>query len=82
MCTKSLKAAILKYSCSFVAITTIVSFKCYDILEKTNGGAIRPEQAFIIFQDVIYLMMYLTAMTVGWWFGDRSSAKFLKNISK
>lgn len=60
-----------------VGLTTYLTYISYQILTKYGGADITAEQAIVIWNDVVTIIIYLTVSCVTWWFGDRRTAKFL-----
>jgi len=62
--------------------TSWITYMAWDIVAKTQGGAISPDTAMAILDQVITTVIYLTVSAVTWWFGDRTMSKFLQQQGK
>jgi len=62
--------------------TSWITYMAWDIVAKTQGGAISPATAMSILDQVITTVIYLTVSAVTWWFGDRTMSKFLQQQGK
>lgn len=60
-----------------VGLTSYLTYVSYQILTKYGGEDITSDQAIVIWNDVVTIIIYLTVSCVTWWFGDRRTAKFL-----
>ena len=63
-----------------VIITTWVTIMAWKIAEQIGGGFITQGKAVAILDQVISTVLYLTVTCVTWWFFDRRTAKFLRQM--
>lgn len=64
-----------------LGISTWITFKAWQLMDKVDGAAMTPALAAGIVTDVIHIVLYLTVTSVTWWFGDRMASKGLaKNL--
>jgi hypothetical protein len=66
-----------------VIMTSWITLVSKDILTKAGvgTGGITGDQAYLIFTQVVGIIIYLTVSCVTWWFGDRRVAKFLMRLN-
>lgn len=62
-----------------VGMSTVITYMAWEIMQQCDIAAMTPDQAIVIFQKVISIIIYLTVSCVTWWFGDRRLAKTLSN---
>ena len=58
-------------------MTTVVTIMAWNIMQQHGLEGMSVSEALGIFKDVINIIIYLTVSTVTWWFGDRSTAKYI-----
>lgn len=66
-----------------VIMTSWITLVAKDILTQAGvgTGGITGDQAYLIFTQVVGIIIYLTVSCVTWWFGDRRVAKFLMRLN-
>ena len=63
-------------------MSTVITYMAWDILNKHGMSQMTVTQAIGIYDQVTSIIIYLTVSCVTWWFGDRTTAKFLQKIDK
>jgi hypothetical protein len=66
----------------FTTLSSLLTWKCYDIIQKANFEAITQEMAVLYFTIAVDTCIMLTTTCVSWWFGDRRMAKFLSKMNE
>ncbi len=64
----------------FTGLATLITFYAWDIIQKHGVDAMTADEAIGIYNQSTSIILYLTTTIVCWWFGDRSSKKFLTNL--
>ena len=63
-----------------VGLTTWITYIAWQVMQ-THNVKLNAEQAVSIFDQVTFIVIYLTVTCVTWWFGDRRMAKFLARLN-
>jgi hypothetical protein len=58
-----------------LGISTWITIKSWQLLDKINPSQITAKMATGITSDAVGIIFYLTVTSVTWWFGDRMAAK-------
>lgn len=58
-----------------LGISTWITIKAWQLLDKINQSQITAKMATGIISDAVGIIFYLTVTSVTWWFGDRMAAK-------
>lgn len=66
----------------FTVLSSIITFKSYQILQAGGFYALNEEQAVLYFTIAVDTCIMLTTTCVTWWFGDRRMAKFLARMNE
>lgn len=78
---------ILKASCRpvltyyLIGATTWVTYLAYGLIVET-GQPLSIQEAYSLFDQITSTVIYLTVSSVTWWFGDRSTKKFIKKYMR
>lgn len=66
----------------FTVLSSLLTFKSYQIIQSGGFQAISQEQAVLYFTIAVDTCIMLTTTCVTWWFGDRRMAKFLARMNE
>ena len=64
----------------FTGLATLITFYAWEIIQKHGIDAMSTDDAIGIYKQSTSIILYLTTTIICWWFGDRSSKKFLTNL--
>lgn len=66
-------------------MATYITVMSYNTLKDTlgvDGQILTPENAMVLLEVVVYTVLYMFTVVWGWYFADRRTAKFLKELMK
>lgn len=58
-----------------LGISTWITIKAWDLLERMQGEGLTAAMAVGIVSDAVNVVLYLTVTAATWWFGDRQASK-------
>lgn len=65
-----------------MGVTTYITYLSWIIIQANGLETLTTEQSVGIFEQVTSTVIYLTVSAVTWWYGDRSTSKFLQELGK
>ena len=75
-----MRPGITLYLATMSGYITIAAYGIVREAALTSGLPLDPIEALGLLEIIVHTVLYMTSTIFGWWFGDRRSAKFMKQL--